>query len=149
MPKSKNIDSALATLTSVLAIPKKGFREVATPDGLDNVIIRSDQLEHIVADGKGNREQFANYILPTLKDPLEVWLTEEERYTKTGKKQQIFRRRFIALFKSNKAKQGLAVAQENKDGSILWTFVPIGNMKNLDNRRAGFLLYGKQEISNE
>ena len=155
LPKSENQTAALAQLLTALAIPKRGWREVQTPDGLDNVIIRKEwlddegrphNLEHIVEAGKGNRERFANYILPTLKNPLEVWLTEQERYTKSGKKQRVFRRRFIALFKGKKARQGLAVVQENKDGSILWTFVPstLGN-KYLDNQRQGLLLYRKRE----
>ncbi len=53
-----------------------------------------------------------------------MWLTETERPTPTGQKQRIFRRRFIALFGGNKDKQGLAVIEEGKDGSLLWTFVP-------------------------
>ncbi len=143
---------AFATLTTALHIPKRGWREVETPDGLDNVIIRNEWLDkdrqplslrHVV-EKDPNRARFANYILPTLQNPLEVWLTEEERYTKAGKKQRIFRRRFLALFKGDKAKQGLVVVQENKDGSILWTFVPKSKPKQYDNARKGFLLYRKK-----
>ena len=93
---------------------------------------------------KGNRERYANTILPTLTDPLEVWLAETERLTPTGEKQPIFRRRFIALFGDNKDKQGLVVVEEGKDESLLWTFVPMSRPSSLDKRRSGFLLYRKE-----
>ena len=150
LPVPDNFNLAVATLASALNIPKQGFREVATPDGLDNVIIRREWLDdtgnpnslgHIVEKDL-NRARYANYILPTLQDPLEVWFTEEERHTKAGKRQRVFRRRFIKLFKGDKAKQGLAVVQENKDGSFLYTFVP--KSKPEDRQRQGFLLYRKE-----
>lgn len=107
-------------------------------DGKRHTITTGCWLE--LQPGGGNREQFGNYILPTLQNPLEVWLTEEERYTKAGKKQRVFRRRFIALFKGERAKQGLAVVVERKDGSLLWTFVPSSNPKQHDNARKVRLL---------
>ena len=150
LPKADSQAQALAQVIAALGIPKKGRRQVVTPDGLDDVIIRKDKLPHIVEEGKGNRERYANHILPTLTDPLEVWLAETERLTPTGEKQRIFRRRFIALFgDNNKGKQGLALVEERKDGSLLWTFVPSNfvpsNKTNyLDGKRKGFLLYRKQ-----
>ena len=146
LPKADSQAQALAQVITALGIPKKGHRQVVTPDGLEDVIIRKEKLLHIVEQEKGNREQFANTILPTLQNPLEVWLTEGERYTATGKKKRVFRRRFISLFGDNKDKQGLAVVEEDKDGSLLWTFVPmsIEKRKYLDTQRAGFLLYGKE-----
>ena len=145
LPKADSKEQALAQVITALGIPKKGWRKVVTPDGLEDVIIRKAKLPHIVEEGKGNRERFANYILPTLQSPLEVWLTETERLTPTGEKQRIFRRRFIALFgDNNKGKQGLALVEERKDGSLLWTFVPSDKMSYLDNQRKGFLLYSKQ-----
>ena len=38
----------------------------------------------------------------------------------------------------------LAIAQENRDGSLLWTFFPQNKMKRIDLQRQGFLLYRKQ-----
>lgn len=152
LPKADTSAQALEQLVTALSIPKKGWRRVETPAGLDDVIIRKEWLGdndhklglmHIVEQGKGNRERFANYILPTLQEPLEVWLTETERLTRTGKKQRIFRRRFIALFKGDKTKQGLAVVDESKDGSLLWTFKSSSPKKNFDTQRQGFLLYRK------
>ena len=144
LPKVDSKEQALAQVITALGIPKKGWRKVVTPDGLEDVIIRKAKLPHIVEEGKGNRERFANYILPTLQSPLEVWLTEGERYTATGKKKRVFRRRFIALFGDNKDKQGLVVVEEDKDGSLLWTFVPMSRPSSLDKRRSGFLLYRKE-----
>ena len=152
LPKADSKAQALAQVITALGIPKKGWRKVVTPDGLDNVIIRKEKLLHIVEQEKGNRERYANTILPTLTDPLEVWLAETERLIPTGEKQRIFRRRFIALFGDNKDKQGLVVVEEGKDESLLWTFVPKSLKKRngrddlyLDRQRTGFLLYRKEE----
>lgn len=132
-------------MTEVLAIPTRGYRTVTTPDGLDDVMIRRDHLAHIVESGKGNREQFANYILPTLQTPLEVWLTEREGLTPTGRKTRVFRRRFIAAFDEPDKKQSLVVVDENKDGSVLWTFITQKTGGYTDGQRAGFLLYRRRE----
>ena len=115
---------------------------MATPDCLDDTST-PNSLGHIVKKDLA-RTRYANYILPTLQDPLKVWLTEEERYTKAGNKQRLFRRRFIKLFEGDKTKQGLTVVQENKDGSFLYTFVPASKPKQHDNQRRGFLLYRKE-----
>ena len=49
------------------------IRVVRTPGRLEDVVIRKEQLPHLVR--KQPREEWANYILPTLEDPLEVWLS--------------------------------------------------------------------------
>ena len=103
---------------------------------------RSDeeQLPHLVR--KQHREEWANYILPTLEDPLEVWLSPVKNNA-TGK--IVYRRHFITLFDdAGKTRGALAVAQENKDSSLLWTFFSQHKMRQLDMKREGFLLYRKQ-----
>ena len=102
--------------------------------------IRKEHLSHLVK--KQHREEWANYILPTLEDPLEVWLSPV-KLKPSGK--IVYRRRFITLFNdAGKTRGALAVAQENKDGSLLWTFFQGRDFKYLDKQREGFLLYRKQ-----
>lgn len=78
-------------------------------------------------------EFYANFILPTPRDPLEVWLARHE----DGQ----LRRRFIGLFGESK-NQFMAVAEENRDGSLLYNFMQ-ARAKDMDKQRAGFLLYRK------
>ena len=113
--KADGAGAALDQLTASLGLPKRGWRRVETPEGLDDVIIHGDYLPHIVEKRADARERFAHYLLPTLQDPLEVWLT---RYDDGS-----YRRRFIALFEESK-RQSLVIARENRDGSLMFNFVP-------------------------
>ena len=134
LPRAANADAALAQLESALAIPTNGILMVSTPDGLDDVVVRREYLPHIVAKRDHARERYANWILPTLQDPLEVWLARHD--------DEVYRRRFIAAFEEDD-NQSLVIAQENRDGSLLYNFVPVGTKKAsyLDKQRRGFLLY--------
>ena len=70
-------------------------------------------------------------------DPLEVWLTRYEDGS--------FRRRFIALFEGA-GKQSLVIARENRDGSMMFNFIPAELVDNyLNNQRRGFLLYRRKD----
>lgn len=134
LPKADNATAALAQLEGALAVPKTGFLLVRTPDGLDDVVVRREYLPHIVEKRAHARERYANWILPTLQSPLEVWLARHE--------DEVYRRRFIAAFGAHD-NQSLVIAQENRDGSLLYNFVPVGTKKAgyLDGQRQGFLLY--------
>ena len=119
---------------------KNDIRRVRPPGRLEDVAIRKERLPRLV--GKQPREEWANYILPTLEDPLEVWLSPV-KLEASGK--IVYRRHFIALFDDASKNRGApAVAQENKDGSLLWTFFPRDDMRQMDKQRQGFLLYSKQ-----
>ena len=135
LPKAKSAEAALTQLTTALALPKRGWRRVETPAGLDDVVIAQSFLPHIVNDRRAARERYANYVLPTLQDPLEVWLTRYEDGS--------LRRRFIALFEEAR-RQSLVVARENRDGSILFNFIPAGRETYLDTQRQGLLLHRKE-----
>ena len=139
--KADGAGAALAQLETALALPKRGWRRVAAPEGLDDVILHRDYLPHIVEKRDAARERFANYILPTLKDPLEVWLT---RYDDGS-----YRRRFIALFEESK-RQSLVIARENRDGSLMFNFVPVRvRGAYLDSQRKGFLLYRRNSAGDD
>ena len=119
---------------------KNDIRRVRPPGRLEDVAIRKERLPRLV--GKQPREEWANYILPTLEDPLEVWLSPV-KLEASGK--IVYRRHFIALFDDASKNRGApAVAQENKDGSLLWTFFMRDDMRQMDKQRQGFLLYSKQ-----
>ena len=113
------------------------FNRVETPDGLEDVLITESFVDHVVDGHEGHhRERFADHVLPSLRDPAEVWLTAV-----TGPRgRTVYRRQFIAAFDGGPKDNAVAVTQEDKDGSLSWTFVP-ANRRYLNNRRRGFLLY--------
>ena len=140
LPHGKDKDTQLQVIKTAIGMPDNGVRVVRTPGRLEDVVITKEQLPHLVR--KQPREEWANYILPALEDPLEVWLSPVKNNA-TGK--IVYRRHFITLFDdAGKTRGILAIAQENKDGSLLWTFFPRGKMRQIDKRREGFLLYSKQ-----
>ena len=140
LPRAEGQDAQLQAIENAVGMPREGIRVVRTPGRLEDVAIRKERLPHLVR--KQHREEWANYILPTLEDPLEVWLSPVKNNA-TGK--IVYRRYFITLFDdADKTRGALAVAQENKDGSLLWTFFPRGKMRQIDKQRHGFLLYRKQ-----
>ena len=139
-PRAEDQDAQLQAIEDAIGMPLDGLRVVRTPGRLEDVAIRKEQLPHLVR--KQPREIWANYILPTLEAPLEVWLSPV-KLEASGK--IVYRRHFIALFDdAGKNRGALAVAQENKDGSLLWTFFPRDDMRQMDKQRQGFLLYSKQ-----
>ena len=140
LPHGKDKDAQLKVIEDAVGMPANGVRVVRTPGRLEDVAIRKEQLPHLVR--KQHREEWANYILPTLEDPLEVWLSPVKNNA-TGK--IVYRRRFITLFDdADKTRATLAATQENKDSSLLWTFFPRDDLKRIDKQRPGFLLYRKQ-----
>ena len=140
LPPAKDQDAQLQVIETAVGMDDDDVRMVRTPGRLDDVAIRRERLPHLVE--KQHREQWANYILPTLEDPLEVWLSPV-KLKPSGK--IVYRRHFISLFDdAGKNRGSLAVTQENKDGSVLWTFFPQNEMRQIDKRREGFLLYSKQ-----
>ena len=140
LPHGKDKDAQLQVIKTAIGMPDNGVRVVRTPGRLDDVVIRRERLPHLVR--KQPREEWANYILPALEAPLEVWLSPV-KLRLSGK--IVYRRHFITLFDdAGKNRATLAAAQENKDSSLLWTFFPRSDMKRLDKQRQGFLLYSKQ-----
>ena len=140
LPPAKGQAAQLQVISTAVGMESNGVRVVQTPGHLDDVVIRKEHLPHLLR--QQHREEWANYILPTLEDPLEVWLSSVKNNA-TGK--IVYRRHFITLFDdAGKNRGALAVAQENKDSSLLWTFFPRGKMRQIDKQRHGFLLYRKQ-----
>ena len=140
LPHGKDKDAQLKIIEDAVGMETNGVRVVRTPGCLDDVVIRRKRLPHLLE--KQHREEWANYILPSLEDPLEVWLSPV-KLKPSGK--IVYRRQFITLFDdAGKTRGVLAAVQENKDSSLLWTFFQGRNFKYLDKQRKGFLLYSKQ-----
>ena len=140
LPRAEDKDAQLKIIETAVGMETSGVRRVQPPGRLEDVAIRKEHLPHLLE--KQHREQWANYILLTLEDPLEVWLSPV-KLKPSGK--IVYRRHFITLFDdAGKTRGALAVAQENKDSSLLWTFFQGRNFKYLDRKRHGFLLYRKQ-----
>ena len=108
------------------------WNKVRTPDGATDVLLTKTFIDH-VADKK-SREEFINYVIPTLKDPGEVWVTALERQERT-----IYRRHFLASYPQDSRAMVMAV-QESKDGGLAWTFFPAREGR-VNELRHGHLLY--------
>lgn len=102
---------------------------VDTPVG--TIPLAYDRIPHMVAKEMDGRERYANFILPTLRDPYEVYAT----LYKEG-----IRPRFIGLF--NAPRQIMVVVRMTKDGRLVWNFMQASD-KNMNAHRVGELLYGK------
>ena len=110
---------------------------IKTPDGLDDVHITESFIDHIIDSKVDHREQFIHYILPSLQDPAEVWLTAVKIRGETA-----YRRVFVAAFEKVNT---VAVAQEmvldNRNAWLLWTFYPTSRTSEVNRVRKGILLY--------
>ncbi len=88
-----------------------------------------------VAEGK-NREEFANFILPTLTEPAEVWVRASKVRDRIH-----YDRVFIAAFDDGH-KTVAVVREDPKHGRLTWTFYPADV---IDRQRRGWLLYPPEE----
>lgn len=97
-------------------------------------VIRRELLAHMVEKRPDARERFANYVLPTLTQPFEVWLKQHE----DGK----LRENYIGLFRETKYSL-LVVVRINRDGSLVWNIMQREDKK-MDKHREGMLVYKKK-----
>ena len=91
-PKAESGDLAQAQIVGVVLGEENNSRYIHTP--LEPVVVSKERLKHTSEKRAAFRERYASFIIPTLTDPNEIWLT---RY-----KDGSFRRRFIKLFKGEK-----------------------------------------------
>ena len=126
---ANNADDALELLRSELNLKAGGYRVVKTPIGL--ITIEDNLLAHIVEKRDAARERYAKWIIPTLEDPTEIWLS---RYDNDE-----LRQRYIRFFSDSNGKQTLVIVSIAR-GNALWNFIPIPT-RSLDNQREGELLW--------
>lgn len=127
----ERLDALVASVTAGSMV-----RWVNTPGRLDPVPINRRTLVHI-ADPTDkpdiSRTRYANFIIPTLQQPFEVWDTPYQDGT--------IRRRYLALFAADKTTSGgIGVVRINKDGTLLWTWYP-ARTRGLNRKRQGTLRY--------
>lgn len=131
--RGKSEAVALGLLSAAVGVSESHrLRVVTTPVG--PVEVRYERLRHVVEKRAAARERYGRYLVQTLEDPFEVWLT---KYT-DGK----LRRRYIGLFDDNRGL--LVIARENQDGYLFWNFIRERDSE-LDKQRVGALLYGKRK----
>jgi len=141
LPKAKDKKEALDMLKKEILKDKK---EVIVKTPVTEVLIDEPLLRHSIEDNKDNREVYAKYILPTLTKPDEIWAHRSK-----NKNDDYFKKRyrFVKLFKE-KNDNTLAVSELKRDGSLFWTFFKISNLKQIDKKREGILMYFNPTLFN-
>lgn len=126
----KDAAEALLILQTALGVSQANpLRVISTP--VDQVAIRAEFLPHLLAKREHRREVTANYIIPTLESPYEIWLTSYE---------DGLRKRYIGLFQDQR--DLLSVVRENRDGSLLWNVIRMRDAE-LNKQRTGNLIWEK------
>jgi len=111
------------------------YNLITTPDGLDNVYLTDRFVRHLV-DRDDHREEFANYIIPSLQQPGEVW----RQWGRAKDGRVLLNDVFVTAFPDRNAV--LVVREDVKLGALAWTFFPVRNKQQQPDRfRTGKLLY--------
>jgi hypothetical protein len=116
------------------AIGIKDGKSVSVTTPIGTVIIIDDLIPHIVEKREDARERYANFIIPTLTNPLEIWKVEYDDGS--------FRYRFVKLFDSKY--EIMIIANVRYDGVILWNIMQ-RETKNMNKLRVGELIHSEYE----
>lgn len=123
-------EEAVALLAAALDLSAQSrWATVETPIG--TVPMAYDRLPHMVDKALDGRERYANFILPTLRNPYEVYATLYH---------DSIRPRFIGLFDG--PRQIVVVVRLDRDGRLVWNYMQASDAK-MNGHRIGELLYGK------
>ena len=123
--------AAVDVLAAALGVSRANpWRLIKTP--VMTVPIAYERLPHMVGKVDDERERYANFILPTLLHPFEVYAT---RYDDDS-----IRPRFIGLFKG--PRQIMVVVRVNRDGTLLWNYMQSRD-KDMNPHRIGNLIWPK------
>ncbi len=115
-------------------------RSVRTPAGLQDVRIDHAFVEHVAK--YPSRGEFANYILPALREPHEVWLTQVGSGSGA-----VYRPHFLAAFDGGTT---VVIAVKSIEESVAWSFFPMKRRTTIQKRRKGVVLYaGPKEYAVE
>lgn len=129
LPHAPSLEDAVSQLRGVLGVPVGAARSVRTPVG--DVTILDELLPHVVEKRLDARERYANFVLPTLMSPDEVWDTAYDDGTR--------RRRFIKLFQGAKYDM-LVIVNQLPNGDILWNLIN-RERKGMNGLRIGELIH--------
>ncbi len=129
--QADSVERAVAMLQQSIGLDKiVGSIAVATP--IEIVTITTGNLFHLVEKRDNARERYANYILPTLQSPFEIWCTE---YSDGNP-----RNRYIGLF-TGKVDIAIIVKVE-ANGRIMWNIMNADRGR-MNKFREGLLLWSK------
>jgi hypothetical protein len=130
-------EAALDAIYDAVGIEAGEMRRIVeTGDGGIGVLDR-ELLAHLL-DAADGREIYARYIVPTLQDPYEVWLTEYGNDAGNT----AFRKRYIGLFMDDRIRDYLVVLDLAEDGAVFWNAFSRERAK-INKMRKGLLLHGK------
>ena len=130
LPMAPTRDAAAEQLAKALGFEgDERLRTITTPMGQRT--IWRDNLPHLVAKEADARERYANYVLPTLEQPYEVWLKEHT----DGK----LRENYVGIYQEGRNAL-LVVVRINRDGSLLWNMMQ-RPPKDMDRLRDGWLVW--------
>jgi SPP1 gp7 family putative phage head morphogenesis protein len=127
-------ESFAEALQSVGLTDADQYRAIHTGDN-EQALLSGQQLKHLYDSGDG-RERYIPYIVPTLEQPYEVYLTEYEN--PAGR--TILRKRYVGLFEGAKKENYLAVLDLGRDGSVLWNAF-VREKNKINGARIGTLIY--------
>lgn len=130
LPEMKTREAAEKQLVAALKLEGGKPRVVETPVG--SVMLQADLVRHMVAKEQDARERYANFVLPTLEEPDEVWLTAYA---------DGYRRRYVRFFWNSNM---LLVVRVNRDGSLFWNGMKIRD-REIDKTRQGILLFHQKK----
>jgi hypothetical protein len=123
---------ALDTLRSALGLEVGGTVAVKTP--VETVLLLDTHLAHVIEKRPEQRERYANFVLPTLNSPTEVWATAYDDGT--------LRNRYIKLFSGSKYDL-LVVVRLDPDGAIFWNMMQ-RDRKKMNDLRVGEKVWGEK-----
>lgn len=130
LPAAANAQDAVTTVRNALGLEAGGSIRVQTP--VEMVTLHDFTLPHVVEKRLDRRERFADFVLPTLRNPTEVWATEYDDATK--------RHRYIKLF-NGPGYDLLVIVKVEPDGGIVWNLMQ-RDRKKMNDQRVGERLFG-------
>lgn len=126
LPPAATREEAEELLAATLKLEGDKPRMVETPVG--PVLVQRDLIRHMVQKEDAMRERYAAFVLPTLEEPDEIWLTAYA---------DGFRKRYVAFFREENM---LLIVRVNRDGSLFWNGMKMRD-RDIDKQRQGFLLH--------
>jgi len=126
LPRADSREQAVEQTLTALKLRGSAPHRVETPVG--PVVLQADLVRHMVQKEEASRERYASFVLPTLEDPDEIWLTAYA---------DGYRRRYVAFFPELNM---LIIVRLNRDGTLFWNGIKMRD-RDMDKQRNGILLY--------
>jgi hypothetical protein len=132
LPSAGTLEAAMEVMARTLGVNELvPLRVITTP--IEEVTAHFGLLKHLVEKRGEDRERYANYLLPSLQSPFEVWRVAYEN----GE----YRNRYIGVFHG--PKNMMVSVQVSSEGSLLWN-VMLETPADLNRQRIGELIWTKK-----